>query len=753
MTAARRAPLGASGLVWRRLELPVPVDQARVQAFFAAVATLPGGPVVVCELIGSAGTVHWRIGALPGALRDVQALALAHLPGVRLVRQSGVAAVDAELFRDDVGTSGAVAVANLHVRRRAGAALPSDSAEAVTRSLLATLAATHRGETVRAQLVLGGRRRPQEPDPPVGTATTGWRQAEAAQREHGFWSSLRISAAAPRLERARGLVLAISAALRGLETPQVRLQVWRSTVRALVEARPPWLVANVLRPAEIPGLLGWPLCEGLPGLAPQHPRVLPAPAAVTASLASNQGRVLGRAVSEPSRSVVLSAEASLRHLHVLGPTGVGKSTLLAHLALQDAEAGRRVVVIDPKGDLVTDIATRLPAHLVRQTVILDAADTQPVGVNPLAGGQSPDLAADLLLGVFRSLYADSWGPRTQDILHASLLSLARRGDASLAMVPLLLTNPGFRRSVTGAVVQRDPLGLGAFWAWYEALSEAERRQAIAPLMNKLRPILLRPQLRAVFGQRSPKFAWRQIFAPDDAADNAQGPGPRVVLVSLAKGALGQEASQLLGSVIVSLIWQAALERIRLPERQRHAVMLHIDEVQDYLRLPGDLGAALAQARGLGLGLTLSHQHLGQLPKALLAGVMANARSRVVFSLPREDARAIAALSAGLLVAEDYQQLPAYQAYASLLADGQTQPPLSLRTEPLPAPLHRPEHIWQTSRQRYGQALSAVEVDLARLAGMPSPNGDTAMHAPQPTDDIGRVRRPPSTDDGQNGGGS
>lgn len=529
--------------------------------------------------------------------------------------------------------------------------------------------------------------------------------------------------------------------------------MWRSTVRALVEARPPWLVANVLRPAEIPGLLGWPLCEGLPGLAPQHPRVLPAPAAVTASLTSNQGRVLGREVSEPSRSVTLSAEASLRHLHVLGPTGVGKSTLMAHLALQDAEAGRRVVVIDPKGDLVTDIATRLPAHLVRQTVILDAADTQPVGVNPLAGGQSPDLAADLLLGVFRSLYADSWGPRTQDILHASLLSLARRGDASLAMVPLLLTNPGFRRSVTGSVVRRDPLGLGAFWAWYEALSEAERRQAIAPLMNKLRPILLRPQLRAVFGQRSPKFAWHQLFAPDDA-DNAQEPVPRIVLVSLAKGTLGQEASQLLGSVIVSLIWQAALERIRLPERQRHAVMLHIDEVQDYLRLPGDLGAALAQARGLGLGLTLSHQHLGQLPKALLAGVMANARSRVAFSLPREDARAIAALSGGLLEAEDYQQLPAYHAYASLLADGQTQPPLSLRTEPLPAPLHRPERIWQTSRQRYGQALSAVEADLARLAGMPSPSDDTAtQHAPQPTDDIGRVRRPPGTDDGQSGGGS
>ena len=124
--------------------------------------------------------------------------------------------------------------------------------------------------------------------------------------------------------------------------------------------------------------------------------------------------------------------------------------------------------------------------------------------------------------------------------------------------------------------------------------------------------------------------------------------------------------------------------------------------------------------------------------------MANARSRVAFSLPREDARTIAALSAGLLAAEDYQQLPSYLAYASLLADGQTQPPLSLRTEPLPAPLHRPEHIWQTSQQRYGQALSAVEADLAGLAGMPSPSVDTAMHAPQPPDDIGVVRLPPHT---------
>lgn len=733
-------------LVWRQLVLPVPVDEARVRSFLTALATVTGSPTVVFEAIGSSGTVFWRIGTEPWAVRDIHALALAHMPGVRLVDPNQQAVFGsteladlrphpaAQLASNSVATTPPAAAASLRFDGTVTEPLRLDGAESVTRSLLSVLASTSTKETIRLQLVCGARLTPLTPWEKQGQPKPS-REVQQHLRESGFVVALRVSASAGSEGRARALVRNVAAALKGLEVPGARLRVWKSSLSAVVEARSSWWLPMQLRTSELPAFLAWPLVEGLPGVASAHPALLPPSPVVPA-----KGRLLGEATTEQPgrRPVALSAEDSLRHLHLLGPTGVGKSTLMAHLVLQDIAAGRGVVVIDPKGDLVADIATRIPGEYMDEVVILDAADEAPVGINPLVGARDPDLAADVLLGVMHSLYADSWGPRTHDILHACLLTLARRGDASLVMVPLLLTNPGFRRSVTGQVAKYDPMGLGAFWAWFEAISDGERQQAIAPLMNKLRPILLRPQLRAVFGQRRPRFDLTDIFGLRGGRTEDGQKRPRVVLVNLAKGALGEEPARLLGSIVVALAWQAALGRAALQAFQRRPVMVHIDEVQDYLRLPGDLGSALAQARGLGVGFTLAHQHLGQLPKDLKAGVMANARSRVAFSLSRDDARASAALSQGELAAEDYQSLPRYQAYASLLVNGESQPPFSLRTTALGKSLRSLDSAQGMSRARFGEVLSDVEKDLLDLivgssASAGSGDGDGGR--------IGRVRRP------------
>lgn len=751
--AAPDARSSTSGYVWRQLVLPVPVDEARVRSFLAALASLTGSPFVVFEAIGCAGSVVWRIGTEPRAVRSVHALALAHLPGVRLVDPSQqavtslaetVATVKRPSLRlnsDHVAISESGVVALARFAGPETQPLRSDATEAVTRSVLAVLAGTKPGETLRLQVVLGARLAPTRPV--TRPATVGLlgsvsgrpdgaqasREVVQSLREPGFVVAVRIAASASVTSRASVLVRNVAAGLRGLEMPRLRLRLWRSTPKAVAQARSSWLLPMQLRVSDLPGLLAWPVAEQLPGVASPHPVVLPPTDAV-----ARKGRVIGEGVAEPGRLVAISPEDSLRHVHVIGPTGVGKSTLMANVVLRDIAAGRGVVVIDPKGDLVADIATRVPEEFLDELVILDASDAAPVGINPLVSGRDPDLAADVLLGVFHSLNQDSWGPRTHDILHACLLTLARRGDASLVMVPLLLTNPGFRRSIVGREAKRDPLGVGAFWAWFDAISDGERQQAIAPLMNKLRPILMRPNLRAVFGQRQPKFSIEQLFStitPHGASSG--GKRPRVVLVNLAKGVLGEEAAQLLGSIIVALCWQAALGRAALQAQGRRPVMMHIDELQDYLRLPGDLGSALAQARGLGVGFTLAHQHLGQLPKNLLAGIVANARSRVAFNLTGDDARKLAALSGGTLAAEDFQKLPAYNAYASLLAGGELQPPVSVRTIPLGTPLHNYEEIAEKSRQRYGQALSDVEADLAGLIDQaPEPGAPTGGR-------IGRIR--------------
>jgi hypothetical protein len=352
-------------------------------------------------------------------------------------------------------------------------------------------------------------------------------------------------------------------------------------------------------------------------------------------------------------------------------------------------------------------------------VVLDPADeSRPVGLNVLVGGDRPaELIADQVLAVFHDLYRENWGPRTQDILHAALLTLAGKSDMTLCALPVLLSNRTFRRKAVAGLT--DEVALKPFWSWFDALSEGERQQAVAPVMNKLRAFLLRPRMRAVIGQAEPAFDIHSVFAER-----------KVLLVSLAKGLIGPEASALLGSLVVSQLWQAALGRVRVPVGQRSPVMVYIDEFQDYLHLPTDVADVLAQARGLGVGLTLAHQHLAQLPTALRSAVLANARSRACFQLGSEDARLIAATTPEL-DAVDLQNLGRYQIYVSLVAQGSVTPYASGQTlEPVAATSSAKE-LRSQSRGRYGRDLSEVEASLASLVA-----GDV-------TDDdrpIGRRRR-------------
>ena len=574
--------------------------------------------------------------------------------------------------------------------------LKTESAGPVVRGLLAALVCAHAREAVDIQIILGPRRRPAKfpSHAPAGEITQRRRKAA----EHTFDCSVRVAAAAD-LPRARSLINGVVAALRGLETTGLHLLLRGTSVRSFAEARSPFLWPSRLSASDLVPLTAFPTGElPLPGVPNPHPLLLPVTRAHP-----RHGRMLGSALSSTAlRPVALSESDSLRHLHLIGPTGTGKSTVLGNLAIQDMHAGKAVVVIDPKGDLVEELLARIPAHRRDDVVVLDPVDEAPVGLNGLRGGVHAERSADVLLGTFHALYAESWGPRTHDILHASLLSLARRGDASLALIPLLLTNPGFRRSVVGPQITRDPMGLGSFWAWFDAISDAERATVIAPLMNKLRPLLLRPGIRGIFGQRRPRFDVTDVFTHQ-----------RILLVSLARGRLGPEAAQLLGALTIALVWDAATARAAASARRR-PVSVFIDEIQEYLRLPGDLSDVLATGRSSGLQLHLAHQSLSQLPAAIREAVLANARSRLMFQLSARDARELARASRDQVVAADLQSLPAFEAYAALLASGSPLPWVSVRTAPLPAPTSNPADVRGRSRARFGQSLSQVEADLLGL---------------------------------------
>jgi hypothetical protein len=709
---------------WYRLTWPRELDSDNVIAFLRHLAGDHRRHVLALEVVASKGHLSYRLGIAKRHSEAILAALSSYLPGAaaELIEYETVRAPQA---------AWQVTFSSAH------RALRTADLTQVSRALITALASASPHRTVVYQWLLGPRLSAMSaPAKGDSAPTSSWREvlkqtlggaavldAEAHRsirdkvEEPGFRAVCRIGVDAPTAKLAQSVASRLLAALRTAEAPGVHISLKRDHPDKLAHARPPrsWPIAVNVR--ELSGLCGWPLGKLVyPGVDRAGARLLPAAESV-----ARKGRVV--AVSTypgAQRPLALRMSDSLQHLHVLGPTGVGKSTLLLNLITQDIAAGRGVVVIDPKGDLVEEVLRRVPERRQDDFVVLDPADEQrPVGLNVLRGGNRPaELIADQVLAVFHDLYRENWGPRTQDILHAALLTLADKPGMTLCALPVLLSNARFRREAVAALT--DEVALKPFWAWFENLSEGERQQAIAPVMNKLRAFVLRPRMRAVIGQADPAFDIHSVFSER-----------KVVLMSLAKGLLGPEAAALLGSLAVSQLWQAALGRVRVPANKRTPVMVYIDEFQDYLHLPTDLADVLAQARGLGMGLTLAHQHLAQLPAGLRSAVLANARSRVCFQLGNEDARLIAATSTEV-EAQDLQSLGRYEVYASLVSGSNVTPLASGRTlEPSP-PTSDAAAIRAHSRNGYGRDLHSVEAELAALVA----GGSTADERP-----IGKRRRP------------
>lgn len=693
-------------LSWFELHWPREVDARRLIDAFRLLATSGATPIVI-EAIGTRGAVVHRLALPVGASAMLVEQLGTAVPGVGFVRLKERPPIEIERA--------------VEVRMStAGRSLRTDDAESVSRALLTALSAPRAGESVVLQWQLIGTLVPSSVDSRTEAPSSGSVVADVSQvllrgrgeldaegrgalrtkRSLPGWRAVgRIGVHAGHAARQRQLIAQVVAALRSAEAPGAHFRPRSTSPRAMTELKTPWRVPVRLNIAELATVSSWPAGDprSLP-VARQSSRSLAPTSAVPSS-----GRVLGMATFPGrERPVALGAREGLRHLHVIGPTGVGKSTLLLNLIVQDMAAGRAVVVLEPKGDLIADILARIPSGRTDDVVLIEPTDKAAVvGVNPLATKNgSPELIADQLFGVFHDLYASSWGPRTGDIIFNSLLTLAQTPGMSLAALPLLLGDPAYRRHVVGSL--DEPLVLQPFWQAFEAWSDAERTAAVAPTLNKVRPLLVRPNLRAVLAQTAPRFELRQVFTER-----------KILLVNLAKGQMGPEAAALLGSLVVSQFWQTALERGSIPAERRHAVFVYVDEFQDYLNLPTDLADALAQARSLSIGLSLSHQHLGQLTPLMRSAVLANARSRVIFQLAAGDARVFGGSDA-VLKPDDFRSLGAFEAYAQLVAGDAVQPWLSLHTLPAPPAVSDPDEIRKRSREQFGTSRDQVDRDLHRL---------------------------------------
>lgn len=726
-----------------RLVFPRSLGADQVQAFVAGVASALATTSrmrrswVVAEVVAGDGLVQHFLHADGGVVTLLEQQLNAQVPALRWEHTSGSSV-----------TVGAAVEVGLSVGRRS---LRIDRAAAVSAACLQAIAAAADGETVVVQWLLGGARparavhtRDGEPTLEVHPSNQVVHGEIGSELRHKVSEPLllgvcRIGVQADR-RRSDALLGSVVGALRGSDGPGVRTTVRTlpsSWVRDRLSMRArPWLWPRAYNAAELTARICWPIdAPQVAGLTLGSARLLAPPVALSSD--PDEGVVLAQTTFPGTAAPLVLRDVDRReHVHVMGPTGVGKSTLLAQMALQDIERGHAVIVLDPKGDLVDDITARLPERRIRDVILLDPADAErPVGYNPLAAaGRDLDLVVDSVAAVFSGLFSQYWGPRTDDILRASLLTLGsadREPDLAytLCEVPALLTHQGFRRSLT--TVLDDPIALQPFWAVYESLRAGDRAQVIAPLQNKLRAFLLRKSLRTMMGQSNPAWSIEQVFRDK-----------QILLVPLRAGQIGEEAAQLLGSLVVARIWHATLARSRLDPSERTSVMVLLDEFHTLINVPTGLGDLLAQARGLGVAMTLAHQHLGQLSPELRRD-LANTRNRVLFQLASEDARFFAKAMPEI-EAEDLQGLPSREVFASLVSDAEVRSPASGRTIGLGEPVRDPDVVAAASRARFGVPAGAVEAALReRLPAIRSARSAKTKRTAKPagkaqTEPIGEV---------------
>jgi Type IV secretion-system coupling protein DNA-binding domain len=672
-------------LNWFQLRFPRDLTEPAVLAALASFSGVPHGTRLILDLSATSDGITHRLAVSPTATDTIMAGLRAAIPSLRLEAINAPASPAGRRWLWQL--SPAVAV------------LRTDALPAIAAALLSSLFPLNEGESIRLKWNLRPTPRPPLPDVTESQLDGRLRMSRAKLALPGLAGQGELFVGASDRSRRAQLTQRIAAFLRSLSSPHGQLVAepyWLGLLGRLFNLR-----GRYLSVAELAAVIGWPI-DGpdLPGLELGAAKRLVPSAALPMS-----GRLLGVSdFAALTRPVALSAAASTRGLYVLGPTGTGKTSLLKNLIRDDLRQGRGLVVVETNGDLVQELIDAIPSERIKDVVLLDPTDRgYAVGFNPFASDADPSLVADQLGELFQRLWEAFWGPRTAQLTHMGLLTLARRSGSTLLDLPRLYLDPAFRTHVLADL--DDPLGLGPDWQWFENLSVREQATVVAPLLNKVRQFTARPAIRAIVGQPDPHLTMRQIIDQR-----------KVLLVHLPKGLIGAETSQLLGCLVLTAVWQAAAERAALPPSERHPI-------------PWD--EMFAQGRKYGLSLTVAHQNLEQLPKEIREVILANARSKAVFALSAHDAKVMERLFAPALTAADLQALDAYSIAAQVaLDDGSTARPVTLTTPPPVASLGSAKQVREASRELY--ARPRVEIEAALRQRISGPERRTAP--------VGRKRR-------------
>jgi hypothetical protein len=652
---------------------PANLDQAQMSAAWDGLSGLPHATELVAEVVATEGSITHCLLVPQAARESVRAALVGAVPSLRIT--------DARPSPSESATL------SLRLFIPTPSFFLTDAAAVASRSLLSGLANLRAGETVALRWALSPgtpRQRPEpaEPTPHQKQVAKAWAAKSAAP---GFSAAGLIVIRAVTRGRARELALHIENMLRSRRglTGGIRVTYDRGN-RTLVSLPKVTRSSGWLSVSELVPLLGLPLGERVLGVEVGSPEIL------ASRRLDRTGRSLFIARDwNGERPVALSPEAATHHVAVMGPSGVGKSVLLANSILSDIAAGHAGVLIDPKGDLLDTILSRVePAHAER-IVVLDAGDDRrAVAGLDVLHGKDPDARADVLIRTLKSLVPE-WGIRSEVFGRLGIRTLAEVPGATLLDLGRLFADSSYRR----AAVERLSDGfLRQAWGNYESLSPAAKVDVVQAPMARTMALLARPRVRAVLASADPKIDLGRLFY-----------AKRFLLVSLAPGTLG-EAGALIGSAVMLATWDAIEARVALPPEQRHLINIYVDETATVVNgLPSNLELIAERARGLGASLTVAVQTLGRVPEPTRSAILGNLATLISFRSGATEAPVIARELPGISAA-DLMALPEFNVAARVgTGAGSAVSVVTGRTEPLPPKTGQAEAIRDRSAQAYGSA--------------------------------------------------
>ncbi len=398
----------------------------------------------------------------------------------------------------------------------------------------------------------------------------------------------------------------------------------------------------------------------------------------------------------------IKREDRRRHLYAVGKSGSGKSKLLELLIREDLENGEGVGVLDPHGDLVDAVLRFVPEHRIKDVILFDPSDTEfPIAFNPL---EAVDDAYKMqvtigFIDIFKKLFGTNWSDRLEHVLRYTTLALLDSPGTTVLSILKMLTDKNYRQKIVSRI--QDSVVKNFWVSEFAAWSEKFDAEAITPLLNKVGQLVATNMVRNIIGQPANKFNIRDIMD-----------GKKILLMKVSKGLLGEENASLLGSMIITKIYQAAMQRANILEEKRTDFYFYIDEFQNFAT--DTFAEILSEARKYHLNMTIAHQYMGQLIDKVKTTVFGNVGSLVSFRVGSEDAKILAAEYTPIFQERDIINLGVREFYVKMSVNGEVREAFSARTMDMniTGKDYTPK-ILEHSRKKYCISKAEVEKILTK----------------------------------------